>query len=507
MFTTVRNSLLLQIKKYGQRRYIRYSLDSFSNNLNRRQAEESSTIVCQSCGQPTAITHPHLMKEGEVVPGIQLDEFKKRREKLTKSIVSHASIANLNEPHIVIIPSSSKVYMSGKIPYVFRQNTDFLYLTGCQEPDSILVIIAKNENFMTTLFVAPQDEHSELWDGPRSGVERAPKMFGIDLALPITEFEQFFISFMKENKKNTIWYDNIDIVQSNLHRKLCELVKFTNSQKFISPTNIIHKIRLIKSQSEIDLMKKSCEIISAAISKTIEVSKPKMSEHHLFAIVDYESRMNGAEFLAYPPVIAAGKNSNVIHYISNNQIIRNGEMVLMDAGCEYHGYSSDVTRTWPINGTFTQEQKIIYDVVLDVQKTLIRRLKEFPSLDQLYHDMCSLLSKRLQEIRLIPKDLSRTELFSAVHTYCPHHVSHYLGMDIHDTGKMSRNLKLQPGMIITVEPGIYINHKNKFAPPEFYGLGVRIEDDILITESGPVILTETCPKEINEIEALASQNL
>ncbi|XP_076549350.1 xaa-Pro aminopeptidase 3 isoform X2 [Osmia lignaria lignaria] len=290
MFTTVRNSLLLQIKKYGQRRYIRYSLDSFSNNLNRRQAEESSTIVCQSCGQPTAITHPHLMKEGEVIP-------------------------------------------------------------------------------------------------------------------------------------------------------------------------------------------------------------------------DYESRMNGAEFLAYPPVIAAGKNSNVIHYISNNQIIQNGEMVLMDAGCEYHGYSSDVTRTWPINGTFTQEQKIVYDVVLDVQKTLIRQLKEFPSLDQLYHDMCSLLSKRLQEIRLIPKDLSRTELFSAVHTYCPHHVSHYLGMDIHDTGKMSRNLKLQPGMIITVEPGIYINHKNKFAPPEFYGLGVRIEDDILITENGPVILTETCPKEINEIEALASQNL
>ncbi|XP_076387021.1 xaa-Pro aminopeptidase 3 [Megachile rotundata] len=507
MFTTVRNSVTLQIKKLGQRMYIKQSLDTFTNNLNRRQTEESSAILCQSCGQPTAVTHPHLMKDGEVVPGIQLYEFKKRREKLIENILSNACIMNLDDPHIIIIPASSKVYMSGKIPYVFRQNTDFLYFTGCQEPDSILIITMKNDHIRSTLFITPEDEHSKLWDGPRIGVERAPKMFGVDSALPVTELDRFLLSIVKENKKNTIWYDNIDIVQSRLHKKLCELMKLTNNQSFVSPMNIIHKIRLIKSKSEIDLMKRSCKIISTAISKTIEVSKPKMSEHHLFATVDYECRMNDAEFLAYPPVVAAGKNSNIIHYISNNQIIHDGNMVLMDAGCEYHGYSSDVTRTWPINGTFTQKQKVLYEVVLDVQNILIHKLKEFPSLDQLYHDMCSLLGKRLQEITLIPKHLSRTELFSAIHAYCPHHVSHYLGMDIHDTGKISRNLKLQSGMIITVEPGIYVSQKNPFAPAEFYDLGVRIEDDILITENGPVNLTETCPKQINEIEALASQNL
>lgn len=272
------------------------------------------------------------MKNGEVVPGIQLCEFKNRRDKLIENIISHICVTNISKSHIVIIPSSSKVYMSGKIPYVFRQNTDFLYFTGCQDPDSILIITIKNENIATALFLTQQDQHSELWDGPRTKVEIAPKMFGVDLALPITEFGQFFVSFMNETKKCIIWYDNVDIAQPSLHEKLHELMKMTNNQTFVSPTSIMHKIRLIKSQSEINLMKKSCEIISTAISKTIEISKPEMSEHHLFATVDYECRMNGAEFLAYPPVVAAGKNANIIHYVTNNQIIQNGDMVLMDAG-------------------------------------------------------------------------------------------------------------------------------------------------------------------------------
>ncbi|XP_054007802.1 xaa-Pro aminopeptidase 3-like [Hylaeus anthracinus] len=506
MFGNVRNSIIFQIRKYGQRTYIRHSIGKFTNNLNQRRAEESSTVLCRSCGQPTALTHPHLMKDGEVVPGIQLNEFKRRRSKLMESIHSQAHAANPGKPHIVVIPSASKVYISDRIPYVFRQNTDFLYFTGCQEPDSILVITAKNENFVTTLFVRPQDEHSELWDGPRTGVEGASKMFDVDLALPVSEFEQFFISFTNENKKSIIWYDNFDTIQPSLNRRLLELIKITDSQRFVSPISLIHKIRLIKSQSEIELMKKSCEIVSAAISRTIEMSKPGLSEHHLFATVDYECRMNGAEFLAYPPVVAGGKNANIIHYVTNNQIIKNGDMVLMDAGCEYHGYSSDVTRTWPINGTFTQEQKVLYEIILDIQNILIDRLKEMPRLDQLFQDMCSLLSERLQEIGLIPKHFNGNNLLSAAYTYCPHHVSHYLGMDVHDTGKISRNIKLQPGMIVTVEPGIYVNHKNQFAPPQFHGLGIRIEDDVLITENGPVILTESCPKGIAEIEALASQN-
>ncbi|KZC07833.1 putative Xaa-Pro aminopeptidase 3 [Dufourea novaeangliae] len=449
-------SIIRQIGKYGQQRYTRYSIDTFRRNSSQSQIEELSykAALCRACGQPTAATHPHLIKDGEVVPGIQFQEFRERRNKLMENIVSHGCVANAGKSHIVIIPSSSKVYMSEKIPYVFRQNTDFLYFTGCQEPDSILIITAKNENFETVLFVRQRNEHSELWDGPRTGVEDALRLFGVDLALPVTEFEQFFISFINENKTSIIWYENMDIVQPNLHTKLHKLIKAASSQKFISPTNIIHKIRLIKSQSEIDLMKESCKIVSAAISRTIEISKPKMSEHQLFATVDYECRMKGAEFLAYPPVVASGKNANIIHYIINNQIIQDKDMVLMDAGCEYHGYSSDVTRTWPISGTFTEEQRLLYEIVLDIQNILICKLREMPTLDELFRDMCSLLGKRLQEIGLIPKHLSGDKLLAAAYIYCPHHVSHYLGMDVHDTGKISRNIKLQPGMIVTVEPGI-----------------------------------------------------
>jgi Xaa-Pro aminopeptidase len=198
-------------------------------------------------------------------------------------------------------------------------------------------------------------------------------------------------------------------------------------------------------------------------------------------------------------------------------------------GCEYHGYSSDITRTWPINGKFTPEQKILYEIVLDVQKDLIKKLKEMPSLDNVFHYMCILLGKRLQEIGLIPKDINNNKLLTAAYTYCPHHVSHYLGMDVHDTGKISRSIDIRPGMIITIEPGtilnlhilknylliyifffislgIYVNSRNPFAPSHFHGLGIRIEDDILITEDEPEVLTKNCPKEVMDIEALANQN-
>lgn len=284
-------------------------------------------------GQPTYLTHPHLMKEGEVVPGIDLQEFKSRRSKLLERIIRNNSVSkNPTLTHVVIIPSSSTVYISDKIPYVFRQNSDFLYFSGCQEPDSILMLTAKGDNFSSTIFMRKKDAHSELWDGPRTGVEAAPSLFGVDQALPVGEFERFFISFVNDNNKSMIWYDNANIIQSELHRKLTQLIKIADNQMFNCPKTVFHQIRSIKSKAEVALMQKSCDIASEAIAKTISVSRPGMSEHQLFATVDYESRMRGAEFLAYPPVVAGGKNACTIHYIKNNQIIKDGDMVLMDAG-------------------------------------------------------------------------------------------------------------------------------------------------------------------------------
>lgn len=303
---------------------------TLKSNLTQRECIRG--VYPYACGQPTSTTHPHLIKHGEVLSGISLPELKRRRSKLVESITQPTNAKNVHRQQIVVIPASSKVYMSDKIPYVFRQNTDFLYFSGCQEPDSILVLICKEDKSSYTLFVRAKDEHSELWDGPRTGVEMATEVFGTDYALPITEFEQFLNSLVQEDKSTIIWYDHADVVQPSLHKKLCQLIKLTDNQIFASPKILFHQIRLIKSACEIDLMRESCRIASDAIIKTIQSSKPGMSEHQLFATVDYECRMRGAAYLAYPPVVAAGRNANVIHYINNNQIIQSGDLVLMDAG-------------------------------------------------------------------------------------------------------------------------------------------------------------------------------
>jgi len=303
---------------------------TLKSNLTQRECTRG--VYPHACGQPTSVTHPHLIKRGEVLPGISLQELKRRRSKLVESVMLTANVKNAHRQQIVVIPASSKVYISDKIPYVFRQNTDFLYFSGCQEPDSILVLTCMEDKSAYTLFVRSRDEHSELWDGPRTGVEMAIEVFGTDYALPITEFERFLTLLIQEDKSSIVWYDHADVVQPILHKKLCQLIKLTDNQIFASPKILFHQIRLIKSACEIDLMRESCRIASDAIVKTIQSSKPEMSEHQLFATVDYECRMRGAEYLAYPPVVAAGRNANVIHYINNNQIIQSGDLVLMDAG-------------------------------------------------------------------------------------------------------------------------------------------------------------------------------
>ncbi|KAL5012065.1 hypothetical protein ScPMuIL_010616 [Solemya velum] len=205
--------------------------------------------------------------------------------------------------------------------------------------------------------------------------------------------------------------------------------------------------------------------------------------------------------LAYPPVIAGGNRANTIHYINNNQIVADGELVLMDAGCEFHGYASDITRTWPVSGKFTSSQRVLYDVVLAVQEKCIGMCKVGFTLDEIYIEMLRTLGHQLQNLGLIERNVKPTELLALVQTFCPHHVGHYLGMDVHDTSSISRSQKLSPGMIVTIEPGIYIPYSNKVVG-EFRGIGIRIEDNILITSGEPENLTHMCPKCPDEIESI-----
>lgn len=482
------------------------SCSTKTTTIKAPKASRQWQVKAVKQGQPTHATHPHLLQEGELLPGVRQDEFRERRFRLMEGIHRHASKHdNSLKQHLVVIPSATKVYMTEKIPYIFRQNTDFLYLSGCLEPDNALVLTGtRGDDHVSTLFVRKHDMHSELWDGPRTGVEGAPTLFGVDQAYALTDLEPFIASFTRSHRSFILWYDFMNPLQPDVHRTLREFLGDAWNKMWESPKPFIHQLRLYKSPAEVALMKDSCRIASDAIAATIASSYPGVTEHQLFARVDYECRMRGAEYLAYPPVVAGGDRANIIHYISNNQVVTEGEMVLMDAGCEYHGYSSDITRTWPVSGRFSQSQRDLYEAVLSVQTELIRMCATLPSLDSLFHAMCSLLGLRLQELGVLSSRSTQDELSRAAYSFCPHHVSHYLGMDVHDTALIPRSVPLEPGMVITVEPGIYVSPLNKLAPSQYHGLGVRIEDDVLITASGPIVLTAGCPKQIDDIEKLMS---
>ncbi|KAE9531480.1 hypothetical protein AGLY_010686 [Aphis glycines] len=263
-----------------------------------------------------------------------------------------------------------------------------------------------------------------------------------------------------------------------------------------------HKLRLYKSLAEQRLMRQSCQIASKAFIKAMMSTKPGSTEHELYATLDYECRMGGAEYLAYPPVVATGNNANTLHYIDNKQKIKDGDLILVDAGCEYHGYSSDISRTWPASGWFSDAQKTLYEATLCVQKELIDMCQERPSLDTLYEAMCFKLGKALAAAHVFKKNVDPSELNMLARALCPHHVSHYLGMDVHDIGTVKKSIKTEPGFIITVEPGVYVSKNNIRVHEEFLGLGIRIEDDVLITENSIEVLSEDCPKEIEDIEKI-----
>ncbi|KAJ8918045.1 hypothetical protein NQ315_011501 [Exocentrus adspersus] len=480
-------------------------LKPFTSDLSRKyycinapKSKIQRAALRRSFGQPTFETHPHLLREGEVTPFITKSEYQDRRCNLVTSILESAATNNEEKTHVIIVPGASKQYMSDKIPYVFRQNTEFLYLTGCQEPDCCMIItVAPSGEYHTVLFTRDKDEHAELWDGPRTHPEQAPDFFRGRPEFAHQRAGEFFAVVPKIKQMLSALTNIHSIVTNYLSRgqKKCE-----------NPRSFIHRLRLYKSTAEIALMQKSCDITAQAFAETMACSKPYIGENQIFAKIDYECRMRGAEYLAYPPVVAGGSRATTIHYINNNQIINNGELVLVDAGCEYHGYSSDVTRTWPINGKFTPQQREIYELVYCVQEELIQLCNSFPTLDALFEAMCRLLGKRLQEIGLVGIQPSNDYLMKAAYQLCPHHVSHYLGMDIHDTPTVNRNIKIAPGMIITVEPGIYISERNKNIPKEYHGIGIRIEDDVLITVNGPVVLSRKCPKHIDDIEKIVCQN-
>tara|TARA_B100000085_G_scaffold104735_1_gene95318 strand:+ start:1555 stop:2856 length:1302 start_codon:yes stop_codon:yes gene_type:complete len=423
------------------------------------------------------------------------NEYHRRREKLFETIGDG----------VAILPAYDYKIMSNDVHYEFRQQSDFLYFTGFEEPNSVALFEGGNEK-KYSLFVPKKDKNFEIWNGRRYGVEGAIKIFGADEAFQIEEFEEKFKEIVKEYthvsfpKGENVKFENLVLsIISNVSKS-----KERQGQDPINITDLtydLHKIRLIKSEYELNIIRESAEISSNAMILGMKVTKVGMKESDVEAVIEYQYAKYGAVRPAYPSIVGAGENATILHYIKNNDYLKNNDLLLIDAGAEYLGYASDITRTWPINGKFTDEQKEIYEIVLNCQKRCIEAVKPGVTINILQKLAVEEISKGLLKLGLVEGDLSTIIDEEKYKRYFMHGIGHFLGLDVHDTSMLGRDYELTENSYITIEPGIYIPNEDDI-PIGYRGIGIRIEDDILVTVDGNENLTKKVPKEISEIERI-----
>ncbi|CAN1219413.1 Intermediate cleaving peptidase 55, mitochondrial [Linum perenne] len=440
-------------------------------------AYSSSKVL--DIGQPTPATHPQLLKEGELTPGISSDEYISRRNKL---------LDLLPENSLAVIAAAPVKMMTDVVPYTFRQDSDYLYITGCQQPGGLAVL---GREFGLCMFMPEATVHDVTWQGPTAGVHAALDTFKAEKAYPLSKLRNVLPDMFRgcsrvfHNTSASPKYTELEAYQKvALTGKVEDLSCFT------------HELRWVKSPSELKLMRDSASIICQALLQTMLHSKTYPYEGMLAAKVEYESKMRGAQRMAFNPVVGGGSNASVIHYSRNDQKIKDGDLVLMDVGCELHGYVSDLTRTWSPCGCFSSAQAELYDLILRTNKECIELCRPGTSIRQIHDHSVVMMRKGLAEIGILK--YSGSNLY---HQLNPTSIGHYLGMDVHDSSSLSYDRPLKPGVVITIEPGVYVPPSSD-VPERYKGIGIRIEDEVLITETGYEVLTGSMPKEVKHIESL-----
>jgi Xaa-Pro aminopeptidase len=416
------------------------------------------------------------------------------------------------QPHsVAIIPAAREATRSNDTNYRFRQDSDFFYLTGFEEPDAI-AMIKPGETHEYALFVRPRDPEREIWDGRRAGVEGAKSEFGAHVAFPIQEFNTKLPEIL--NEAETLYYrlgvnrdlDNTIIGEISRMRGL-NRKPIHPPQTIIDPATIIHELRVIKSPEELEIMQTAANIAAEAHCEAMKAVRPGMQEYEVEALIEQIFRRRGAAGPAYTSIVGAGANATVLHYINNDGVLSDGELLLVDAGAEYKGYASDITRTFPINGRYSKAQREIYDLVLKAQMSCVEMVRPGVTHDQLKQHSIEVLTEGMVELGLLqgePEQLIKDKTYEKFYM---HGLGHMLGIDVHDVGRYyygKDSRALEPGVVMTVEPGIYIAPDTQDVPEKYLGIGVRIEDDVLCTNNGPRVLTNKVPKQAEEIESLMS---
>jgi Xaa-Pro aminopeptidase len=432
-------------------------------------------------------------------------EYKQRREALIAKIGNGTAIFR----------SAPTAVMHNDVEYNFRQDSDFFYLTGFNEPQAVAILAPHHPEHRFVLFVQPKDREQEIWSGYRCGVEAAKEIYGADEAYPIAELDEKLPQYLE--KADRIYYrlghDRAfnDKILNYWQRLMRTYPKRGTGPIAIEDTSpILHSMRLIKSQAELELMRKAADIAVEAHNHAMQFTAPGLYEYEVQAEIEHIFRKRGAMGPAYPSIVASGVNACVLHYVENNRQMQDNELLLIDAGCAYEYYNSDITRTFPVGGKFTPEQKILYEIVLAAQKQAIAQVQPGNPYN-LFHDTAvRVLTEGLVEIGILKGEIDKLIEEEKYKPFYMHRTGHWLGLDVHDVGVYQHGDNpqiLQPGQVVTVEPGLYIVPDTKPAEdqPEidqrWVGIGIRIEDDVLVTPTGNEVLTAGVPKEVEDLES------
>jgi len=434
---------------------------------------------------------------------ISKQEFKNRRRNLMKL---------LGDSSIAILPAAQEKTRSRDTNYPYRQDSDFQYLSNFPEPEAVVVLIPGRPQGEFVLFCRERNRERENWDGYRCGPDQANERYDTDDAFPIGDINDILPGLMEGRER--VYYSMGRHKEFDI--KMLEWINIIRAQirtgavppnEFVDLNHHLHDLRLYKSNTEIAIMKRAGEISANAHVRAMKLSKPGLYEYQLESAILNEFSMNGARFPAYSTIVGGGANGCILHYVENDAELKDGDIVLIDAGCELEHYAADITRTFPVNGEFTKEQRAIYEIVLDAQKQAIAAAQPGNIWTLPFDVTKQIITQGLVDLGLLRGNVDELIEQEAYKEFYMHTAGHWIGLDVHDVGdyKVGGEPRvLEAGMCLTVEPGIYIATDNLNIEAKWRGIGVRIEDDIAITETGNINLTDGVPKEIADIEALMS---
>ncbi len=419
-----------------------------------------------------------------------------------------AQLARLMQHGIAVIPTAPEQIRNRDAHYPYRYDSYFYYLTGFPEPEAVLVLIAGAQP-KSILFCRERDSEREIWDGFRYGVDQARTKFDFDEAYPIAELDAAMSKLLVDQP--TLYCHLGD--EPRWDERVLGWLNAVRAQArggVAAPTaihdvrSLVDSLRLIKDAHEVDIMRRAAEISTGAHRRAMRIARPGRSEYEIEAELLYEFRRHGAQAPAYTPIVAGGANACVLHYVQNDAPLNDGDLLLIDAGCELDGYASDVTRTFPVNGAFSGPQRDIYEMVLAAQSAAIAEVRPGNTWNAPHEAAVRVLAQGLLDFGLCQGSLDEVIERGDYKRFYMHRTGHWLGLDVHDAGEYKHDgnwRTLEPGMILTVEPGCYIRAGNG-APARFEGIGVRIEDDVLVTPDGRDVLSHAAPTQVAEIEAL-----